>query len=113
MRPRVAVVIPAYNEGEHVLPVLERITEAVRLSCEILVVMDTEDDTTWPVVEQYSCRDPRVRPYLNSLGRGPANAIHAGLLASDAPVAVVTTAGELDRDAADFANFNPHRGRPE
>ncbi len=96
MTPRVAVVIPAYNEGEHVVPVLERITEAVMLPCEILVVMDDRSDSTWAVVERYAERDSRVRPFLNELGRGPANAIHAGLLATSAPVAVVTMADGCD-----------------
>ena len=36
--PRVSVVIPAYNEGDHILPVLDRIFEAVHLPCEVLVV---------------------------------------------------------------------------
>ena len=96
MTPRVAVVIPAYNEGEHIVPVLERITEAVTMPCEILVVMDSTDDSTWPVVERYSVSDGRVRPFLNELGRGPANAIHAGLVSTSAPVAVVTMADGCD-----------------
>ena len=50
--PRVSVVIPAYNEGEHIVPVLDRIFEAVRLPCEVLVVVDSADDTTVPVVER-------------------------------------------------------------
>ncbi|MCW2752169.1 MAG: glycosyl transferase family 2 [Aeromicrobium sp.] len=96
MTPRVAVIIPAYNEGEFVVPVLKRITEAVTLPCEILVVMDSTDDTTWPVVEKYSAADDRVRPFLNTLGRGPANAIHAGLISTSAPVAVVTMSDGCD-----------------
>ena len=35
--PRVSVVIPAYNEGDHIIPVLDRIFESVRLQCEVLV----------------------------------------------------------------------------
>ncbi len=96
MTPRVAVIIPAYNEGEDILPVLRRITEAVTLPCEVLVSMDSVDDSTWPVVEKYSASDARVRPFLNTLGRGPANAIHAGLIAATAPVAVVTMADGCD-----------------
>lgn len=96
MSTRVAVVIPAYNEGDHIVPVLDRITEGVTLSSEILVVMDSLDDTTWPVVEGYAASNPRVRPLLNTLGRGPANAIRAGLMAATAPVAVVTMADGCD-----------------
>jgi glycosyltransferase involved in cell wall biosynthesis len=94
--PRVAVIIPAYNEGEHIVPVLERITEAVKLPCEILVVMDTLDDPTWEVVEKYSAHDDRIRPFHNEIGRGPAKAIKAGLIAATAPVAVVTMADGCD-----------------
>ena len=32
-RPRVSVVVPAYNEGEQVLSVLDRLFESVRLPC--------------------------------------------------------------------------------
>ena len=96
MSIRVAVVIPAFNEGDHILPVLDRITEGVTLSAEIVVVMDSLDDTTWPVVEAYAATNNRVRPLLNTLGRGPGNAIHAGLMATTAPVAVVTMADGCD-----------------
>jgi glycosyltransferase involved in cell wall biosynthesis len=94
--PRVSIVIPARNEGEHVLPVLERILESVTLSCEVLVVVDTDDDTTIPVVSEYAQKDPRVRYLVNTYGRGPANAIRYGIDASSAPVAVVTMADGCD-----------------
>jgi len=96
LTPRVAVIVPAYNEGEDILPALRRLTEAITLPCEVLVVMDSADDITWPVVEEYRKHDDRVRPHLNRLGPGPANAIHAGLLGTDAPVAVVTMADGCD-----------------
>ena len=52
--PRVSVVVPAYNEGEHIIPVLDRIFESVRLQCEVLVVVDSADDNTVPVVSEYA-----------------------------------------------------------
>ena len=94
--PRVSVVIPAYNEGEHILPVLDRIFEAVRLPCEVLVVVDTPEDTTVPVVDEYSLKEPRLRCLVNTYGRGPANAIRYGIGAAAAPVAVVTMADGCD-----------------
>ena len=48
--PRVSVVVPAYNEGDQILPVLDRLFESVHLQCEVLVVVDDENDTTVPVV---------------------------------------------------------------
>ena len=94
--PRVSVVIPAYNEGDHILPVLDRIFEAVHLPCEVLVVVDAPDDTTVPVVEEYALKEPRLHCVVNTYGRGPANAIRYGIDAAAAPVAVVTMADGCD-----------------
>ncbi|HEY1823445.1 MAG TPA: glycosyltransferase family 2 protein [Trebonia sp.] len=94
--PRVSVVVPAYNEGVHIRPVLDRIFESVRLQCEVLVVVDSADDSTLPVVAEYSAKEPRLRCIVNSYGRGPANAIRFGIAAAAAPVAVVTMADGCD-----------------
>lgn len=96
MTPRVSVVIPVYNEGQHVIPVLDRIFESVGLPCEVLVVYDTVDDTTRPVLEAYAERDPRLKPVLNTNGKGPAQAIRFGISKADAPVVVVTMADGCD-----------------
>jgi glycosyltransferase involved in cell wall biosynthesis len=96
MTPRVSVVIPVYNEGAAVIPVLERIIESVQSTCEILVVFDTVEDTTRPVLEEIAGRFPQVKPTLNTYGRGPAYAIRFGIDAASAPVAVVTMADGCD-----------------
>ena len=95
-RPRVSIVIPAYNEDEQIIPILDRLFESVRLSCEVLVVVDTPADTTIPVVEEYALKEPRLRCLINTYGPGPANAIRFGIDAAAAPVAVVTMADGCD-----------------
>ena len=94
--PKVSVVVPAYNEGDHITPVLDRIFESVRLQCEVLIVVDSEDDTTVPVVADYACKEPRLRCIVNTYGRGPANAIRFGIDVAGAPVTVVTMADGCD-----------------
>jgi dolichol-phosphate mannosyltransferase len=94
--PRVSVVVPAYNEGAHITPVLDRIFESVRLQCEVLVVVDSADDNTVPAVTRYAEKEPRLRCLINTYGRGPANAIRYGIAAAAAPVAVVTMADGCD-----------------
>jgi dolichol-phosphate mannosyltransferase len=94
--PRVSIVVPAYNEGEHILAVLDRLFESVRLPCEVLVVVDTPDDTTIPVTEEYALKEPRLKTVINTYGRGPANAIRFGIDIATAPVAVVTMADGCD-----------------
>jgi glycosyltransferase involved in cell wall biosynthesis len=63
---RVSVIIPAYNEGALVLPVLDRLFESVKLPCEVLIVVDSEDDTTVPVVAEYAQKEPRLRYLVNT-----------------------------------------------
>ncbi len=94
--PRVSIIIPAYNEGEQIVPVLDRLFESVRLSCEVLVVVDDESDSTVQVVCDYADKEPRLRCLVNTYGRGPANAIRYGMAAAVAPVAVVTMADGCD-----------------
>jgi glycosyltransferase involved in cell wall biosynthesis len=93
---RVSVVIPAYQEGEAIIGVLDRLLESVRLPCEVLVVVDRPDDPTAPVVNEYAKREPRLSCLINTYGPGPANALRFGMDAASAPVAVVTMADGCD-----------------
>ena len=95
-RPRVTVVIPAYNEDEQIIHVLDRLFESVRLPCEVLIVVDSPADTTIPVAEEYAQKEPQLRCLVNTYGYGPANAIRFGIDAAAAPVAVVTMADGCD-----------------
>lgn len=94
--PRVSVVIPAYNEGEHIVPPLVRIFEAVQLPCEVVVVVDFPEDTTIPVVERFAADEPRLRAVVNTYGKGPANAIRYGIDNAKAGTVVVTMADGCD-----------------
>lgn len=96
MKPRVSVVVTAYNEGEAIVPFLDRLLEGIQLPCEVLVVFDSPDDTTAPWVEKYQRSDPRVEPVLNTYGNGPARAIRFGFDQAVADVVVVTMADGCD-----------------
>ena len=96
MNPRVSIVIPAYNEGETITPVLDRIFESVSLPAEVLVVVDTLDDTTLPPVRAYEVREPRLHALHNTYGSGPAAALRFGVEHARAPVIVVTMADGSD-----------------
>jgi dolichol-phosphate mannosyltransferase len=96
VKPRVSVVVTARNEGEAIVDAVGRITEAVTLPCEVMVVCDSPDDTTVPWVEKCSREDERVRLVINPYGPGPARAIRAGFDAANADVVVVTMADGCD-----------------
>jgi len=93
---RASIVIPVYNEGDTVIPCLDRIGDSVGIPVEILVVYDSLDDTTVPVVTRYSQTHPEVRGVLNTMGRGPAKAIRAGIEAASAEAVIITMADGSD-----------------
>jgi dolichol-phosphate mannosyltransferase len=96
VKPRVSVVIPAYDEGKTIVAVLDRIFEAVSLPVEVCVVVDDPGDGTMPALREYQASEPRLQPVVNTYGRGPANAIRYGIDHASAPVAVVTMADGCD-----------------
>ncbi len=94
---RVSIVVPCYNEGESIIKCADRIREAVKaISLELLVVYDTDEDTTRPFAEKLATDDDRICPLVNTYGRGPANAIRFGVDHASAPVVVVTMADGSD-----------------
>ena len=95
-KPRVSIVIPAYNEGDDILPALDRIFESVKLDAEVLVVVDTAADSTVPVVKKYAKTEPRLRHLVNDYGRGPAQAIRYGIDHATAETVVVTMSDGCD-----------------
>lgn len=94
--PRVSIVIPAYEEAESIEAVLKRVSEQVSLPHEILVVVDSESDSTIPVVRAYDPSESSARIVINDLAAGPAGAIRAGFKAAASPVVVVTMADGSD-----------------
>ena len=99
MTLQVSVVIPVYNEGEAVVPVIERILDQVKIPCEVLVVYDIPEDTTVPHLVELSRRHPQLKPVHNTYGRGPAHAIKFGIDQATSPVAVVTMSDGCDDPA--------------
>lgn len=94
--PRVSIVVPAYREGAGIVPVLERMSEAVSIDAEIVVVVDTPDDPTVPFVKEFAAHESRARVVVNTFGPGPANAIRFGMQVAMSPVVVVTMADGCD-----------------
>jgi glycosyltransferase involved in cell wall biosynthesis len=94
---RYSIIIPAHNEDENIERVLARLLEEISVDTEILVVVDSPEDRTLGVLEHSV--DPRVKPLINTYGRGPAQAIKFGVDNVKAPVFVVTMADGSDDPA--------------
>jgi glycosyltransferase involved in cell wall biosynthesis len=94
--PELAIVVPVYNEGEAVEPVLRALSAGVETPHEIIVVYDFDEDTTVPVVARLAGELPGLRGLRNELGRGVLNAMKAGIAATQAPYVLISMADGSD-----------------
>jgi dolichol-phosphate mannosyltransferase len=94
--PELSVILPVYNEGEAVEPVLRALSAAVRTSHELVVVYDFDGDTTVPVVQRLSSEIPGLRGLRNDLGRGVMNAMKAGIAGTTGPYVLISMADGSD-----------------
>jgi hypothetical protein len=81
--PRVAAILPAYNEAEQIGTVLDVLREVGNLS-EIIVVDDGSQDGTADVVLQKRDKDPRIRLLVHPVNSGKGEALFTGWHATEA-----------------------------
>ena len=91
-----AVILPVYNEGEAVEPVLRALTTGIRTPHELVVVYDFDGDTTVPVIARLVPEIPGLRGLRNDLGRGVLNAMKAGIAGTIAPYVLISMADGSD-----------------
>ncbi len=94
--PELSIVVPVYNEGEAVEPVLRALDAGVSTPHEIVVVYDFDGDTTVPVVARLAGEIPGLRGLRNDLGRGVLNAMRAGIAGTSAPYVLISMADGSD-----------------
>ena len=91
-----AIVLPVYNEGEAVEPVLRAMSAGVTTPHELVVVYDFDGDTTVPVIARLAAEIPELRGLRNDLGRGVLNAMKAGIAGTAAPYVLISMADGSD-----------------
>jgi glycosyltransferase involved in cell wall biosynthesis len=96
MTAELAIVLPVYNEGEAVEPVLRALAAGVRTAHELVVVYDFDGDTTVPVIARLAPEIPGLRGLRNDLGRGVLNAMKAGIAGTTAPYVLISMADGSD-----------------
>ena len=97
--PELAVVLPVFNEGEAVEPVLRAMAVAVKTPHELVVVYDFDGDTTVPVIARLAPEIAGLRGLRNDLGRGVLNAMKAGIAGTAAPFVLISMADGSDEPA--------------
>jgi len=94
--PELSIVLPVYNEGEAVEPVLRALSAGVRTPHELVVVYDFDEDTTVPVIARLAAEIPGLRGLRNDLGRGVLNAMKAGIVGTSSPFVLISMADGSD-----------------
>lgn len=124
-KPVVTILLPVRNEEMNLRVMLRIIRTVLESPHELLVIHDTADDRSIPIVCEAQAGYPGLRLVQNTLGRGVINAIRAGvgearsdiisiLCADDTgPVLVVDDMLALMRDGCDFVSCTRycHGGR--
>ena len=94
--PDLAIVLPVYNEGEAVEPVLRGLSAGVTTPHELVVVYDFDEDTTVPVIARLAGEIPGLRGLRNDIGRGVLNAMKSGIAGTSAPYVLISMADGSD-----------------
>lgn len=97
--PKVDFVMPVRNEGPNIRRVLEDLYSKVDAPKRVLIVFDSDDDDTLPVVREMLPTCPGLLLIRNEVGPGLLNAIRAGFAAVESEVVIVTM-GDLSDDIA-------------
>ena len=83
------------NEGKNIGIMLEKLKEHVKLTPEMLVIYDTRNDDTIPVVKKLQRKYKNVKLIQNTLGKGVANAIRTGINNANGEYALILAADDF------------------
>jgi glycosyltransferase involved in cell wall biosynthesis len=103
---QVSVVVPALNEADSLVELVERIHAAMQGQgrYEVIVVDDGSADGTWTVISELAGADGRVRGVRLRRPCGKAVALAAGFRRAGGEIAVMMDA-DLQDDPADLPEF--------
>ncbi len=92
---KLSVLIPVKNESINLRMMLKILSAIVDVPHEILVVYDSPDDNSLPVVNSIKKLYSQIKGVHNKLGRGVLNAIRAGLKEAKGEYVLITAADDI------------------
>lgn len=94
-----SLVCPVYNEADNISAQLDELAAKVHVPAELVIVYDSDDDTTLPVVRaRMPAFSMPIKLLRNAYGRGALNAVRSGLEASTHQTAVCVIMADLSDD---------------
>lgn len=96
---KLSIVIPVYNEAEHIREILRRVKKT-RLAWEIIVVDDGSQDGTRQILRRLNGRE-RLRVIFHERNQGKGAAVRTGLQAARGDVILIQDA-DLEYNPNDY-----------
>lgn len=96
VRNVLTLIVPVFNEHENFPRLVSQVEQYVPHPFRMLVVHDSDEDTTLPVARELAADRPWLELVRNDFGRGPANAIRSGFAAAQEGPALVVMADLSD-----------------
>ena len=93
-QPIVTILLPVRNEEMNLHVMLRIIRTILEYPHEVLVIHDTLDDKSIPIVLEAQPGYPGLRLVHNNLGRGVINAVRAGIAEAGADVVTILVADD-------------------
>ena len=92
---KVSVLMPVRNEGVNLRIILKILQATTEVNHETLIVYDTDDDDSIPVVRNMQNSYPQLRLIHNRLGKGVVNAVKSGINAAKGRYILIITADDI------------------
>lgn len=81
-QPKVSIIVPVYNAGEHLRPCLDTLVNQTLREIEIICVLDCPTDGSDKVVEEYAAKDGRIVVIKNEKNLNIGESRNVGLRAA-------------------------------
>lgn len=76
--PLISVIVPIYNMAEKLDACIECLLQQTYTNLELLLIDDGSQDDSWPRMQAWAAKDPRIKPYHKENG-GVSSARNYGL----------------------------------
>ncbi|MBM3247386.1 glycosyltransferase family 2 protein [Candidatus Pacearchaeota archaeon] len=97
-RPKISVIIPAYNEKSTILELLKKV-KSVKIPKEIIVIDDFSKDGTREILK--SIRDKEIKVLFHQKNCGKGRAIRTGIKEAKGDIIIIQDA-DLEYDPQDY-----------
>lgn len=91
-----SIIIPIYNEPDNIQKTLREIKKNVHVPYEVIVVYDSKNDTTLPVLHTLRRTYKNLYVIKNTVLKGPSGALRTGFTKAQYPRILVTMADLCD-----------------